>query len=331
MSFRLTLGLSEDGEYQWPRITNDAFSIDGKYRDALTLLNELLSRRATQSVFDLYWDRCQASGRTLPAATKSEAIMRLRSDLCYVLVWEAESARIWSEGPQDYRAQMRAYQRTSQSDVRRFKAALDVLRRIDGRHAYLLRQSLEYAMQDFLSEEGVKKVKRGDPNTANGFTWCTISGPTVREHEFQFLSKLSLFHFDDLLEAWEREVDQLFRAWPSNWMEFGALRFQQAIEPRAAAKMNVVQLGLIARLLIRMRDFTAGRGIGAHGTGYAVPTDGRPCWDIIAEFVNCALDADAPLTGDTARRVWQKFSDKFEPRVQGWPRPAKSEPQVQKI
>lgn len=330
MGTRLTFGLSEDRDFRWPRIPFSKFNDSGPYRSAIFRLNKLLDSTSAASIYSVYWQRCLSSGSTLPAATKEEAVERLKADVKWIAITEAESARIWSEGPRDFRSQMRAHQTASQSDIKRLKATLEELRRYDSRHAYLLRFSLERALQDFLSDEAPRRVKSPDPNTKHGYTWKTVSGPVVRENEFQFLSRLALFEFSEMLNAWDREIDFMFKPWPVNWMEFGALRFEKPITPKAAAKMNVVQLGLLARLASRLRDFTAGYGIWSYGTGQPVPDHGKPCWDIVAEFVNCAFPTNAPLTGETARRTWQKFVAKHPVRLQGWPKPGKSEPQVQK-
>jgi hypothetical protein len=186
-------------------------------------------------------------------------------------------------------------------------------------------------MQDFLADKEVRKIRRPNQNLDKGYELVPVSGPAVREAQFQFLSDLSFFRFDDLLTSWIREIDQMFSEWPAHWMEFGALRFSLAVSPKAAAKMNVVQLGLIARLTSRLRDFTEGYGVRIYSTGQPIPDHGKPCWDIVAEFVNCALTPSKPLTGETARRIWQSLSAKYEITTQMWPGPSKSESQVQKI
>lgn len=330
MGTRLTLGLSEDRDFEWPRIPAATFRASGPYRSALARLNALTSAPHMTRIYDEYWQRCLTSGGTLPAATKMEAVERLKRDIAWILVLESESARIWSSGPEDYRSRMRTYQQASQADLKRVKSVLEGLKRLDVKHSYLLRMALDHAMQDFLSDEKIKRVRRYDSNTPKGFTWYTLSGPKVREHELQYLSRLALFNLSELLDAWGREVDDKFKPWPVNWMEFGALRFEKAIGPKAAAKLNVVQLGLIAHLTSRLRDFTAGHGIWVYSTGQPIPAHGKPCWDIVAEFVNCALSPSNPLTGDTTRRIWQKFFSKHPVKLQGWPKPAKAEPQVQK-
>lgn len=225
---------------------------------------------------------------------------------------------------------LRNYHSAAGRDAARLKQTIADLRRHDAQHAYLLRNCLQHAMQDFLSAENIKRANIPNANKRSGFETQVISGPQVRYVEFQFLSRLTLFEFDTLLIAFDREVDQLYRPWPMAWKQFGCLRFERPITPRAAAKMNVVQLGLMARLSSRLRDFTSGRGICAYGTGQPVPAYGRPGWSIVAELINCALDLQNPLTGETAQRVWNKFYTEHSPTMQAWPKPAKQEPQVQK-
>ncbi len=327
---KLSIGISEDQEFSWPSIPSANFSEGGRYRDAFLELEKLLSKPLTEKVHQEYWRRCLESGSTLPAATYEQARNKARSDIRWILVVESESARIWRDGPMDYRTALREYQRSAQTDSNRIKAAISELRRFDEKHPYLLRHTMQRAMQDFLSDEETRHVKRPNPNTEQGFERLTVSGPAVREHEFQFLSKMSFFKFDRLLDSWSREVDAIFLPWPANWMEFGALRFEEAIAPKAAAKMNIVQLSLIAHLVSRLRDFTEGYGICSYGTGQPIPKHGRPCWSVVAEFVNCALELENPLTAESVRRVWQSFASKHDVRMQSWPRPPKRELQASK-
>jgi hypothetical protein len=331
MGMKLRLGISEDRDFAYEPIPGNAFNSNGRYRAALTRLNRLLNADSTREIYSKYWDRCLKSGGTLPAATFEEAVARLQHDMRWILIYEAEHARIWKEGPPDYMTALRNYKRSAREDSIRIKNAIEELRRFDKRHAYLLRHALDHALQDFLSEEKVRRIKIPNPNADRGFEWRTVSGPQVRQHEFQYLSRVSLFRFDELLDSWERQIEDKFREWPAHWLEFGALRFDRPISRAAAAKLNVPQLGLIARLTSRLRDFTAGYGIWSYGTGQPVPDHGRPCWEIVAEFVNCALEPPNPLTGDTARRIWQSIASKHEIRMQSWPRPPRSESQVEKI
>lgn len=327
---RLSLGISEDRNYVWPKIERSAFDENGPYESAIVSLHRMLAKPSSEKIHQNYWDRCLGSGSTLPAKNYEKARLKHRYDIGWIMIYEAENARIWHEGPPDHMSMLREYHNCANSDVVRLKNLISGLRTIGRRHAYLLRNCLNRAMQGFLSDDELRRARIPNANARNGYEVRTISGPTVRYSEFQYASKLSLFHFDDLLNSLEREIDESFRPWPRAWMEFGALRFSRGLDPRTAARMNITQLGLLARLSSRMRDFTNGYGIRAYGTGQPLPSHGRPCWDIVAEFVNCALNLDNPLTGETAQRVWNKFAKKHKPSMQSWPNPAKQEPQVQK-
>jgi len=141
---------------------------------------------------------------------------------------------------------------------------------------------------------------------------------------------MAFFQLRELIDAWELEIDKMFTDWPMHWKEFGALRFEEPLNPKSAANMNVAQLGLIALLTSRLRDWTAGFGIRAYSTGQPVPEHGKPCWDIVAEFVNDALEPPQELNGEAARRVWQSMSAKHAITTQRWPKPSKWESQFQK-
>lgn len=328
---RLAFGISEDRDYEWPAIQPSAFSREGRYQTAVALLDKLLAKPSTEDIHKRYWDRALQSGTTLPAKDYDNARLRHRSDIHWIMIYEAEHGRIWNDGPPDYMTAERDYHRTADRDAARLKSIIKDLRQIDRKHAYLLRNCLSCAMQDFLSADKVRRAHLPNVNVQSGYELKTISGPAIRHSEFQYLSKLSLFHFDELLDSFEREVNQSFRPWLRAWKEFGPLRFDHQIDPRSAAKMNVVQLGLMAKLSSRMRDFTNGHGIWAYGTGQPIPSHGRPCWGIVAEFINCALDLQNPLTGETAQRIWNKFFEAHRPSMQAWPKPAKREPQAQKL
>lgn len=331
MSRRLSLGISEDREFEYTRIPAEAFSRSGRYRAALAQLQKLTSSPSFEARARKYWDRCLASGSTLPAADYEGARARYKADIEWILVYEAEHARIWNDGPVDYHEALRKYQRQAKADSARISGALAELRRFDRKHAYLLRHSVQRAMQNFLSDNEAKKVRRPNANAKNGFDTVTVSGPQVRHSEFQYLSKLAFFSFSEFLDSWDREIAAMFSEWPAHWKEFGALRFERAISPIAAAKLDVVQLGLIARLTSRLRDFTAGYGVWTYSTGQPVPTHGKPCWEIVAEFVNCSLGPNRELSGETARRIWQSIAAKHVVTMQSWPGPSKSESQVQEI
>ena len=330
MGWKLTLGLSEDRDFQWPPVTPDKFSPTGPYQSALMQLDRLIKKPAAKLAFDKYWQRCIESGSTLPAATKDAALPRWLADIRWISVMESERARAWPKGPPDLHTLMRSKREISKVDAKRVKAALAELGRFDSKHPYLLRIAHQRALQDFLSDEKIRRVKRPNPNLKRGFSWRTISGPSIRDYELQYISRMSFSKLDKMIAAWDREVEFMFGRWPVDWTEFGALRFDDAISPKAAAKLNVVQLGLMARLSSRLRDFTAGYGIRIYSTGQSIPNHGKPCWDVVAEFVNCALAPAEPLTAASAGRVWNKLSAKHGIRTQGWPKPAKSEPQVQK-
>lgn len=328
MGTKLKLGISEDRNFAYPSIPSMAFRPNGRYKAPLLSLNRFLEAKSTQPIYQKYWDRCQRSGATLPAATMDEAVQRLKADVRWIAVHESEDARIWREGPPDYMSALRSYKQSAKEDASRIKNAIGELKRFDKKHAYLLRHSLDHALQDFLSDKKLHRIRLPNANTPRGYEWRTVSGPTVRENEFQFLSRLSLFRFNDLLDAWEREIDQTFHDWLAHWTEFGALRFANPLSPKSAAKLNIPQLGLIARLTSRLRDFTGGYGIWTYSVGQPVPNHGKPCWEIVADFVNCSLEPPNPLTGEAARRVWQSISQKHPIRMQPWPRPALSESQV---
>jgi hypothetical protein len=328
---RLTLGISEDRQFRHPAVTPDRYATNGPYASALLQLERLIESPSMQPVYKRYWERCKTSGGTLPAATEVKAIERLKSTMRWLLIHVCEEALAWSSGPPDYMAALRNYKKRAKTDSKKIKSAINDLRRFDQKHAYLLRHALSHALQDFLSPVETKKVRSPNANAIRGYDLLTVSGPQVREHEFRFLSHISLFRFPELLDSWDREIDVVFDQWPAHYMEFGPLRFKEPLSPAAAAKLNPAQLGLIAILSARLRDFTAGYNIRVYSTGMQMPEHGRPCWEVVAEFVNCALELENPLTGDTARRVWQSITAKHKVTLQAWPKPAKSESQVQNI
>ena len=287
MGKRLSLGLVEDKEYQWPNSPKTVFDDNGPYQSALSILDTFLEKQRTENIHELYWDRALKSGSTLPAANYEEARIRHRRTIRWLMVKEAEEGRIWSHNPPDYMSVLREYHKRADRDAAKLKDIIGNLRDMDAEHAYLLRHALQHALQEFMSPEKIKKQRIPNMNLEKGYKLVTVSGPVVRGREFQFLSKLSFFHFDEMLDEWEKEIDKFFRPWPGAWKEFGALRFEQEISKRSAAKMNIAQLGLMAKLTSRIRDFTAGHGVWTYSTGQPIPTHGKPCWSIVAEFINC--------------------------------------------
>ena len=331
MGRRLSIGISEDRNFRFPIVPSTSFSPAGRYRSAISKLQKLIDSPGCQERAKVYWDRCKASGSTLPAADFEGARRRYFAEIEWILVYEAESARIWAEGPLDYMSTLRRYQKQAMIDAARIRSAIDELRRFDKKHPYLLRHTAQRALQDYLSSEKKETVQYPNPNAKRGFNFLTISGPKVREAEFRYLTKLSIFEFAEFLDSWDREINATFTEWPLHWKEFGALRFKKPFRPVAAAKLDVVQLGLVARLTSRLRDFSAGYGIWAYSTGQPIPEHGKPCWEIVAEFVSCALPREDNLSGDSVRRVWQSIASKHEITMQSWPKPSKSESQISEI
>lgn len=121
MATKLRLGISEDRNFIYPRIPADAFKPDGRYRSALNELDRLIDAKSNLPIYAKYWDRSLKSGGTLPATTMEEAAVRLKSDMRWILIYEAEHARIWKEGPLDYMSALRGYKRSA-------KEVLSVLR-----------------------------------------------------------------------------------------------------------------------------------------------------------------------------------------------------------
>lgn len=331
MGQRLSIGICEDRDFRFPNVSAEAFSPTGRYSSAIAKLKKLIESPICQKWAKSYWDRCQKSGGTLPAADFVGARKRYFADIEWVLVYESESARIWSEGPLDYMETLRRYQKQAIIDAERIRSAIDELRRFDRKHPYLLRHTVQRALQDFLADKETKAIQLPNANAKRGFNSLTISGPKVREAEFRYLTRLSFFEFASLLDSWDREIDATFTEWPMHWKEFGSLRFERALSPIAAAKLDVAQLGLIAHLTSRLRDFSAAFGIWTYSTGQPIPIHGKPCWDIVAEFVNCALPRKSELSGESARRIWQSIASKHSITMQSWPRPSKPESQVTEI
>lgn len=331
MGKRLRIGISEDRDFKFPRIPIESFSSTGRYRLAIGKLRKLINSPSCQKWAMNYWERCQVAGGTLPAVDFEGAKHRYFAGIEWILIYEAESARIWAEGPPDYMETLRRYQRQANVDADRIRGAVNELKRFDRKHPYLLRHTVQRALQDYLASEETKKVRRPNATSKRGFDTVTISGPNVREAQFRYLTMLSLFDFDSFLDSWDREIDATFTEWPMHWKEFGALRFEEPLSPKAAGKLDVVQLGLIARLTSRLRDFTAGYGISAYHTGQPIPVHGKPCWEIVAKFVNCALPRKTELSAEATRRIWQSISSKHQITMQSWPKPSKSESQLTEI
>lgn len=323
------MGWKEDREYRWPRIPADSFRPNGRYREGLKAVEKLLDSHLMERAYIQHWERVVESGSTLPAATFDEARLIFRDEIRWMLIHESEWARIWSEGPRDWRSVLREYQAGANRDAPRIKAALAELERFDNQHAYLLRHAFWGALHEFLSDEQTRRVRRPDMNKEKGYDIVEVSGPRVRAREFQFISRLSFFRFSEMLEQWNAQIDVLFKPWPANWTEFGALRFDTVVTPRGAAKFRVAHLGLTAHLMARLRDFTAGYGIRSYATGQPIPDWGKPCWEIVADFVNAALSPDDPQSSETVRRNWQSFAKKHPVTLQGWPKPAIQESQTE--
>jgi hypothetical protein len=300
----------------------------GRYGAALTLVNTFLTTPSVEKIHQKHWQNCIDSKSTLPAADYRSAKRKFSDDLKFILVHESEWARQWRNGPEDHLTAHRNYRAITEYDKKKIKNAIEKIRRFDQKHAFLLRSSFDHALQNFLSSDKPRRAKIPNANAENGYEWRDIAGPKVVYNEFQFANRVSLFHFDELFDLWERKLEDFLGPWRPDWLEFGALRFANPVTPKAAAKMNVVQLGLTARLSSRLRDFTASRGLCIYGTGRPIPSDGKPCWAIVAAFLNSALDTRHD--DHSIRRVWQSFEKIHDVTLQSWPNPAKRELQVQK-
>ncbi len=249
------------------------------------------------------------------------------NQLVFRLVHECEEARRWIEQGQDYPTAL-----DERHDVRREVCAeayplVRKLTQLAKREPYFFRHCLKAALTKQVGGHEDLNVALPDANQPDGEVRHTASARTWLYTDHLLCWRIGLFQCDEFLEDWTSElaeVNDLSR----NVRQLGCLRFEPALSRKAASKVRVEVAGLSAWLSFHLRNASQGRAVTATWPGQAMPYDGKPCWELVSDFINAAFPDTQPVSATSLRSQWKTLSRARKVLIDPWPREAICEPQV---
>jgi hypothetical protein len=325
----LRLGIKE-GKSQPLENSSQLFeSGGGPYEGAFTRFRELAASKPQEEVFKRYWERSCAPDATRIANNFEAAVQIVTNRVLWIILRECQMAVRWQNLEKDFLQAHRDYEDVFHHDGLKIQKIISELRYYVEKHPYLMGHSASESFSKFFSPSKPKRARQPNMNTKSGYQYIDVGGERVQNIEFRFTSWLSFFEFSEFLTELEKDVNKTFSRWPRNWKEFGCLRFEKPLTQKQASKFKFGQIGLAGVIASRLRDFTS---IGTHkiysGNGQPPSTDGKPCWPIVAEFVNAAFTPDPPVTEEGLRTAWSALTKNNTVSFRSWPGPPIREEQL---
>ena len=300
---KLQLGFREEGSPSNHSYPADLFRPTGRYGPPLVRLGAL---------FD---------GGGYLAWTKDEQRLGLQ------IVHQCEEARRWAAMDTDIARSSAEYTDTLSVDFADAAKLVKRLKNIDALHPYFLRHAFKSAIEKRIPAPVPLDIQMPDQNHEDGGPSYRADAATQAHIQHTLVWKISLFEFGGLLTDFGSELSSRPRI-PNPHRELGCLSFEPTLSRRAATKIRADVAGLSAWLACLIRQWTAGKGVSPMWQGTPMPTDGRPHWDIVADFVNAALPCERMETAESVRQQWHTLSKNRTVRLNHWPRVAFREPQL---
>jgi hypothetical protein len=302
-STRLQLGFREARRPSIYRYDPALFELNGRYGMALEVLSNLFCNR------------------------RFHALLDDERRLAFQIVHHCEEARRWRSLPSDL-ARMRLEDMDNVAEA--FDDAAKIvqkLKRIEARHPYFFRHAFKNAFEEQIPEATPLDVQDPDPNHPDGGTRYMADSPTRAHIQHTLAWEIALFKLPNLFSAFEKALKSRKRV-SHPFYQIGCLRFEPPLSRKAGVKVRGDAAGLGAWLAYLLREWTAGRGVHPYWPGTKMPEDGRPCWAIVAEFINAALPSDKIETAESVRQQWHTLAKGRAIRLDPWPVEAVREPQA---
>ena len=313
-------GLVEDKEVRSFRYDPSLLSDTGRYGGAHRALSQTISRK-------------HFCGKNL-----KEMDGRLR----LTVIHECEQAKEWLRhhlgGDVDY-WHLRIEDNDRRAAVCRAAAsAISQLIECDRAQPYWIRSAFARALV-MQAPKGVGfSAEFPDPNHPDGGLNVSID-PTTREHlEPQFLMQAVLRNLGAVLEHARDDLVRSAEVTREPWNWIGNLTIRPPLSRRSKASISrdfdlplgIATLGLSASLSAWFRCATAGKFPSFRYAGAEMPLFGRPCWNLVADYINLALPSTNVVTSDGLRQQWSTFARGRKIGIHIWARKGIREAQLKR-
>lgn len=257
-----------------------------------------------------------------------------------LLLSECAAAKNWlyqqKNGKTDYWFERERLSEERVDDCKKAIKALQILANCEKRQPYWLRQAFAAGLcHDLENDTGFEAVFP-DPNHVDGGISINLSSEERAALEPQFLMQAALSRLDIILQKTIEGLQQFSHRKDCPWFFVGNLRVEPALSRKQRAALaqdgnidvGIARLGLSASLSTWLRHITSGQPQWRRYAGDVVPTFGRPCWEIVADYVNVAIPSQSAVTAESIRQRWRNLSKDRTVRLHLWPQPGQREPQI---
>jgi hypothetical protein len=317
---RLTRGIREASRQNHFTYPSEWFDARGLYAEPLRSLDRFLRR---------YWP--QKAG-----------ISSFRYGIALRLIHECEEAKSWlsrvrADGEDFEAANVRHREQTSITCQRAIKA-IETLIECDKASAYYLRSAFAVGLCSSLNDQSDIDYVMGDANRDDGGLHVKLDGERRHVVETQAAMRLAYSELDIVLEATRERLESHGKNPADPWYQIGNIRLNPALSRRARAKivkdsdmwLGIAVFGLSISLSAWFRAWSLNPEKSMRWVGEVVTPNGRPWWNIVADFVNTAFQLRSPETEESLRQRASVICKGREVRVMNWPGGVVREPQVQK-
>lgn len=243
-----------------------------------------------------------------------------------LLVHECEQSREWAsvwDLKDDPQRAFDEWYTSSRETLSSLTTSVANLIKLDERNGYDLRNIFFRSAQIALSPKEPSEQWVFDQNLDAGGFSIPSGGPVAEQVELQLLARLFKGRFDEWLLSLQSEINNSHKGF-----ELGRRIGPMWIDPPLTRQMvlrrngeQLATLALIARLQAFFRRITKEGYVKTptkpddlHGD---LPEFGKPCWDVIAAFVQTAF----PTAPDSSvlKERWSSFHKGRSIRLEKWP------------
>jgi hypothetical protein len=255
-------------------------------------------------------------------------------------VHECEEAKLWldlqsTEG--DFHSVRIAENDKRAADCRDAIEAISKLIQLDNSSPYFLRQAFSQGLAVTVEREP-KDLDAWWPDARmqDGGERFQAPGKTKHFIESQFAMRTGLFSLDRVLNQAREYLQNWTERTPDPWNSLGNLYCEPSLSRKSRARitkdgnadLGVAVLGLSFALSASFRLLTAGRPNQLRHVGDTMPTDGKPCWEIVADYLNCTFPSMSIESADSIRQRYHTFAKDRTVRIRNWTGAAVRQPQI---
>jgi hypothetical protein len=244
-----------------------------------------------------------------------------------LLVHECEMAKLWQrlwdekDDPQRATHEWIKTSRTTMQTVTRFAK---VLKNLDGRQGYDLRNIFYRSAQIAISPVHESVAVMPDPNLPEGGFEVPTGGRVTQAVELQLLARLFIVRFDDWVQALLSELSELHEGFQVG-RRIGPAWFEPPLTDNAISQRGSRQLAILA-LVARLRK-ALGLALrpdtplpSNDSLAGELTSDHSPPWSLIHQFVQATFpdDANTPDLHALEQR-WSSATKGRSIRLSNWP------------